>query len=144
MLRVVYNLRPPALDNLGLVGALQQIATGYQTSGLRVQLDVSTTRLDLPAAIETAVYRIAHEAMTNVVRHADASRCIVRLYCNSGHVSVEVRDDGRGLPADYHAGVGVTAIRERAAELDGELLLAPLPDGGTLVRTRLPLAVPNA
>jgi signal transduction histidine kinase len=139
--RVVYNLRPPALDDLGLEGAIRQIAVRYETADLHFQFDLRAPHTKWPAALETALYRIAQEAMTNVVRHAGASLCSVGLSCAEGHVAIEVRDNGGGLPVDYSSGVGVQAMWERATELDGELLLAPLPDGGTLVRARFPLEV---
>lgn len=135
--RLVYGLRPPALDDVGLLGALRDHASqvGADT-GMRV---VAATPLPaLPAAVEVAVYRIAVEAMTNCVRHAGARSCEVRL--TVGHdVLVEVQDDGVGLPSGYRAGVGVSGMRERAEELGGSLVLAPAAGGGTLVTGRLPL-----
>ena len=80
--RLVYDLRPPALDDLGLVGALKQSAARYETGHLHFSFDIPEMRTDLPAAVETAAFRIAQEAMTNVVRHADATHCILRLYCD--------------------------------------------------------------
>ena len=72
----------------------------------------------LPAAVEVAIYRIAQEALTNVVRHANARHCTLSLMV-ADDVCLEVRDDGQGLPADYQVGVGLTSMRERAAELGG-------------------------
>jgi signal transduction histidine kinase len=137
--RLVYDLRPPALDDLGLVGALRQRADRYEVGGLQFNFDVPRKLPDLPAAVETAVYRIAQEAMTNVVRHAQASTCTVRLRCKAEWVTVEIRDDGRGLPRDHRPGVGLQAMEERAAELNGHITLQSLPGQGTLVRARLPL-----
>jgi len=139
--RLVYDLRPPALDDLGLVGALRQSASRFETGMLRFRFDVPLKLTDLPAAVETAVYRIAQEAMTNVVFHAQATRCTVCLYCRDGHVIVEVSDNGRGLSQNYQTGVGLQAMKERATELNGEFVFKSLPDGGTLVRARLPLEV---
>lgn len=139
--RVVYNLRPPALDDLGLGGAIRQLAVRYETADLHFHFDLRAAHTKWPAALETALYRIAQEAMTNVVRHAGASVCSVRLVRADGQVTIEVRDNGRGLPPDYRSGIGVQAMWERTTELDGEFLLAPLPDGGTLVRARFPLEV---
>lgn len=137
--RIVYNLRPPALDDLGLLGALRQIVAGYETSGLHFEVAFPAGRADLPAAVETAIFRIAQEAITNVIRHAAAAVCNVHLFCADGYATLEVRDDGRGLRPGYRSGVGVQAMRERTAELGGELLIAAPPGGGTLVRARLPL-----
>jgi signal transduction histidine kinase len=139
--RIVYDLRPPALDDLGLLGALRQSAARYETGALRFRLDAPRRLPELPAAVETAVYRIAQEAMTNVVRHAQATSCTIRLACADGDLVVEVRDDGRGLARTYPPGVGLQAMKERATELDGQLVLESLPGGGTLVQARLPLEV---
>lgn len=139
--RLVYNLRPPALDDLGLVGALRQSASRYETGRLRFTFDVDDPLPALPAAVETAAYRIAQEAMTNVVRHAGATTCMVRLHSVDGHFVVEVRDDGQGLPQAQRSGVGLQAMRERAAELNGQCVLEPTVEGGTLVRASLPLEV---
>jgi signal transduction histidine kinase len=137
--RLVYNLRPPALDDLGLVGALRQSASRYETDGLRFSFDVTEPLPDLPAAVETAAYRIAQEAMTNVVRHARASHCLVRLQGQDHQLLMEVRDDGQGLVQGHHSGVGLQAMQERAAELNGQCAIETLPEGGTLVQAVLPL-----
>jgi signal transduction histidine kinase len=137
--RLVYDLRPPALDDLGLVGALEQSASRNTTEQLRFSLDVPQALPELPAAVETAAYRIAQEAMTNVVRHAGATLCIVRLSCTDAHLIVEVRDDGSGLSQNHTSGVGLQAMKERTTELNGQFLLKSLPDAGTLVQARLPL-----
>jgi signal transduction histidine kinase len=139
--RLVYDLRPPALDDLGLVGALQQSVSRYATGALRFEFDMPQTLPELPAAVETAAYRIALEAMINVVRHAGATLCTVRLSCRDAHLMVEIRDNGRGLSQDHPSGVGLQAMKERATELNGQFLLELLPDGGTLVGARLPLEV---
>jgi signal transduction histidine kinase len=137
--RIVYDLRPPALDDLGLLGALQQSAARYEISGPRFAMDVQAPLPDLPAAVETAVYRITQEAMTNVVRHAEATDCNVRLFSENGRLIVEIEDNGRGLPAGQPSGVGLQAMKERAAELNGRLTLGPAPGSGTLVHASLPL-----
>jgi signal transduction histidine kinase len=139
--RLVYDLRPPALDDLGLFGALQQSAARYATGVLRFDFDVPQTLPELPAAVETAAYRIAQEAMTNVVRHAGATMCTVRLSCMDAHLLVEVRDNGRGLSQSHPSGVGLQAMKERTTELNGQFRLESLPAGGTLVQARLPLEV---
>jgi len=139
--RLVYDLRPPALDDLGLIGALKQSASRYATGELRFSFDVPQTLPELPAAVETAAYRIAQEAMTNVVRHAGATLCTVRLSSRDAHLIVEIRDNGRGLSPDRTCGVGLQAMKERATELNGQFRLESLPDGGTLVQARLPLEV---
>ncbi|MCA9927644.1 MAG: sensor histidine kinase [Anaerolineales bacterium] len=137
--RLVYALRPPALDDLGLVSALQQSADRLETEQLCFTFDVPHPLPDLPAAVETAVYRITQEAMTNVVRHAQAAHCTVRLTCAENDLIVTVADDGRGLPPTHHAGVGLNSMRDRAEELNGSCMIQSLPDGGTQVQAKLPL-----
>jgi two-component system, NarL family, sensor kinase len=93
---------------------------------------------DLPAAVEVAVYRITQEALTNVVRHARARTCVVRLVVDED-VTLEIVDDGAGIPAERSAGVGLTSMHERAFELGGSCIVEPAPRGGTRVLVRLPL-----
>lgn len=137
---LVYELRPPALDELGLVAALQEYAARSRSDSLDVSIDVTTPLPPLSAAVEVAVYRIATEAVTNVQRHAEARHCHVKLAVN-GYLQLEIQDDGTGLPQDYHAGVGLTSMRERAAELGGSCIIENGPDGGTRVQARLPIAI---
>ncbi len=132
--RVAHDLRPPALDDRGLVGALRQLA-----EATAVDVEVRAGDLpDLPAAVEVAAYRIAAEAVANVVRHASARHCVVTLEA-AGELLVEVRDDGVGVGPDVTAGVGMVALRERAAELGGRSEVVCPPSGGTVVRACLPL-----
>jgi signal transduction histidine kinase len=146
--RLVYELRPPALDELGLVAALREQAAqlgsrpGEQVTanGLLVSVEAPHELPPLPAAVEVAAYRIAVEALTNVVRHADARACKVRLTLDGG-LEVEVSDDGKGITAHSRKGVGLNSMRERAAELGGSCTVDSGPGRGTLVRARLPLEV---
>src|SRR3712207_5733339 len=97
--RLVYGLRPPALDDLGLLGALRETAEQYSAKGLSVSVEAPEKTPPLSAAVEVAAYRIAQEALTNVVRHAEASTCTVSLSIDEGSaVCLEVRDDGCGIP----------------------------------------------
>jgi signal transduction histidine kinase len=143
--RLVYGLRPPALDDLGLLGSLRETAEQYATKGLSVSVKTPETLPPLSAAVEVAAYRIAQEALTNVSRHAGAHACTVSLTIDEpSTLRLEVRDDGIGIAgkrasALAHAGVGLTSMRERASELGGSFLVEPLPEGGTLVHARLPL-----
>lgn len=139
--RLVYDLRPPALDDLGLVEALRQSMSRYETGRLRFSFDVTNMQADLPAAVETAAFRIAQEAITNVVRHAGATHCRVRLVCTDNDMVIEIQDDGCGLPEAYRTGIGLHTIRERATELGGLTTIESLATGGTRVRTKLPLEV---
>ncbi|MFD1946792.1 sensor histidine kinase [Nocardioides aestuarii] len=136
--RLVHDLRPPALDDRGLAGALAQLAEGLSTDALAVT--VTTGELDdLSAAVEVAAYRIAAEALTNVARHAAATHASVTLTRDADALLVEVVDDGRGIDPDAQAGVGMLSLRERAAELGGTTEVTCPPAGGTVVRARLPL-----
>jgi two-component system NarL family sensor kinase len=141
--RLVYELRPPALDDLGLIGALTQHAASCSSAaGLQVSIDAGPGLPALPAAVEVAAYRIAAEAVTNVTRHAGARFAHVRLAADDGMLRVEVTDDGRGVSPAHRAGVGLTSMRERAEELGGSCTLTPRPGGGSIVSARLPLAAP--
>src|SRR2546421_579455 len=137
--RLVYALRPPVLDDLGLVAALHEQTAQYRTSGVSLSLDAPDSLPPLPAAVEVACYRIAQEALTNVIRHAHARTCTVRLSLGE-RLSLEISDDGIGMPASFQAGVGLTSMRERAIELGGTCLIEPLANGGTRVYAQLPLS----
>jgi signal transduction histidine kinase len=138
--RIVYDLRPPALDELGLVGALREEGSRFAANGgpLVVSVECGEELPPLPAAVEVAAYRIALEAITNAARHSGASRCVVRIASNGG-LDVEVRDDGRGLPADFRPGVGLTSMRERVAELGGTFTVEPAVPAGTRILAHLPV-----
>jgi two-component system NarL family sensor kinase len=135
--RLVDDLRPPALDELGLVSAIREQAARFEGT-LAVSVEASGELGDLPAAVEVAALRIATEAITNSARHAEAHLCHVCL-TRDGALQVEVRDDGRGLPAHIQPGVGLTSIGERTAELGGTWSIRPSPDNGTIVTARLPV-----
>ncbi len=136
----VHALRPPALDELGLVEALREGALQYGPAGLRVSVEDPEELSHLPAAVEVACYRIAQEALANVVRHARASHCSIRIRLDQEAcaLSVEVEDDGRGIRDEDRAGVGMSSMRERTEELGGRCTVKPLAGGGTLVRALLP------
>jgi signal transduction histidine kinase len=137
--RLVYALRPPVLDELGLVSAIgEHIGRYNQPNGLRVLIDAPDPLPALPAAVEVAAYHISLEALTNVARHANAQTCRIRFSLENGLI-IEITDDGDGLPVDRHAGVGLTSMRERAAELGGEFRIEPAKTHGTRVWARLPL-----
>jgi two-component system NarL family sensor kinase len=143
--RIVYGLRPPALDEFGLIGSLREevLRLQHEVPALAVTLDATGEDLtDLPAAAEVACYRIVTEALTNVVRHARASRCAVRIQLDHG-LDVEVRDDGVGLPEGWRTGVGIASMRERVAELGGTLVIEPCLPHGTRIAARLPSPSPS-
>jgi signal transduction histidine kinase len=137
--RIVEGLRPPALDELGLSGAIEQLADRL-TAGTDLLVDVEVAGPPaLPAAVEVAVYRVAQEALTNVVRHAGARQACVRIRVDGDELVLEVTDDGTGTPAPREGGVGLGSMRERAEELGGRLEVTGRPGAGTRVVARLPV-----
>lgn len=155
--RLVHGLRPPALDELGLIGALRERAARYETGGdvhasggehpgdatLAVRVTAAPDLPMLPAAVEVAVYRIAEEAVANVAKHAAASICQVRLEA-ADWLRLTVEDDGIGLDPDRVVGVGLLSMRERAAELGGRFEIGPRMDGpGTRLVVQLPVSTPE-
>lgn len=137
--RLVEGLRPPALDELGLAGALRQHAASLHSaegSRLQVVLDVPEALPPLPAATEVAAYRIVVEALTNVARHAAATSARVEICAVAGELRFTVLDDGRST-GDWTPGVGLTSMRERAEQVGGMLTAAPGREGG-LVRVVIP------
>ncbi|MFI7700777.1 sensor histidine kinase [Nonomuraea sp. NPDC049480] len=128
--QLVYGLRPPALDELGLAGAVEELA--------RAPIETSGDLDRLPAAAEVAAYRIVQEALTNARKHARATRIAVALR-RDDRLRVTVTDDGVGLPADARPGVGLASMRERAAELGGTCVVREAEGGGTVVHAELPL-----
>jgi signal transduction histidine kinase len=140
--RVVYALRPPVLDEFGLVSAVREHTVYAQGSnGLRISIEAPEDLPKLSAAVEVAAYRIVLEALTNVERHAHAHNCLVRLeLAEEGMLYLDITDDGSGLPEHSMVGVGMTSMRERAAELGGECKITSGPTQGTHVWVRLPLS----
>jgi signal transduction histidine kinase len=136
--RLIYELRPPTLDDLGLIGALRDQAARYVQDGLQIAVDAPSALDPLPAAVEVAAYRIGMEALTNVVRHAQARTCNLTVQ-RDRNLIITIRDDGCGLPVGPVLGIGMRSMRERAEELGGSCTIEARPEGGTLVVARLPL-----
>jgi signal transduction histidine kinase len=140
--QLIYNLRPPSLDDLGLVGALQEEINRHRGGNLQVSID-SEDLPPLPAAVEVAIFRIVQEAVTNVVRHAAARSCAIHLHvqgeAGKARLMVEIRDDGVGFQPERRPGVGLESMRERAAELGGECQVETVAGRGTTVRAWVPL-----
>jgi signal transduction histidine kinase len=140
--RLIYGLRPPALDELGLVASLRGLASREGSRGTRVDLEAPDPLPPLGAAVEVAAYRIVQEALTNVARHARARKCAVRLSLEPRALLLEIADDGRGF-SGRRIGVGLQAMRERAAELGGACEITSTPGRGTTVSARLPRQAPG-
>ena len=143
--RLVYELRPPTLDELGLSGALH--AHAGQLNGpnkLKIAILAKPDPLPvLPAAVEVAAYRIALEGITNVVRHAQARECTVTFEAEKSRLTLTVSDDGVGLPLEMGGGVGLASMRERAEELGGFIEIAARQPQGTRLTAVLPIAGSN-
>lgn len=140
--RIARELRPEALDDLGVANALISLGRRVdRQSGVQVRVHVAERLPALPAEVELVLYRVAQESLTNVIRHAQAAQVDATLEAVDGFVTLTVADDGVGLRDEQvAAGTGVTGMRERALLVDGRLELRRRPEGGTEVRLRVPLA----
>jgi signal transduction histidine kinase len=140
--RIARGLRPPALDDLGLVGAISEQAA--QLGGdLIIDIDADDPG-PLPAAVELAAYRIVQEALTNVTRHSGATECRIGLR-RHGRLDVVIDDNGCGVPASgVVVGIGLDSMKGRAAEIGGRCTITPRAEGGTRVHLSLPLNIDGA
>lgn len=140
--RLLDDLRPPLLDQLGLVSAIEE-GTSYLTrhsdgDDFAVSVEVTGDMDGLPAALEVGALRIVMEAVTNAYRHARASTCSVGLTRN-GKLEISIADDGVGVSPEHLPGVGLTSMCERATELGGTCRIRQRPEGGTLVQAEIPI-----
>ena len=135
--RVVDDLRPPAIDEVGLLPAIRQRAAAL-SAGFTTEVAGPDPMPALPAAVEVAAFRIASEAMANVARHAGAPRCRIEVGVDD-RLELTVADNGRGTDAATGRGVGWTSMQERAAELGGSCTISNRAEGGLLVRAVLPI-----
>jgi signal transduction histidine kinase len=139
--RMSYTLRPPALDEFGLIAAIrEQIVQLQSENGISISMETPQELPSLSAAVEVAVYRVALEAVTNTVRHAQAQTCRVSVTLNDEKLILEIVDDGQGLRESLRAGVGILSMRERVEELGGEFQIKSSPGRGTRVHASFPLA----
>lgn len=137
--RLVYALRPPTLDELGLVEAIcEHVDVVGANAGVRITVDAPPTLPEISAAIEVAAFRVVQEALNNVIRHAHARHCAISIAAESG-LHVRIEDDGVGLPRETRSGVGLQSMRERATEVGGECVIENRTQGGVTVRLSLPL-----
>lgn len=142
---IVYALRPPSLDDLGLVPAIQAHIDQLSVSRLGLAITLETSDQAFPrlsAAVEVAAYRIVLEAITNVIKHAHAQNCVVKLSIPGSEnrkLFVEIQDDGKGLPKEKPPGVGLASIRERVEELDGSFTIVSDQINGTRVLAQIPI-----
>ncbi len=136
--QLVYDLRPPQLDQLGLIGAVSDFVSQLDGSGM-IKLILPSQLPPLNAAVEVAAYRIMQTALDNVIKHAQATACDARLTLKDDHLHIEVIDKGIGIVEKYRAGVGLTSMRERAEELGGTFAIEPIRPHGTRLFVLLPL-----
>lgn len=140
--RILSDLRPADLDDLGLPGALQRLVTRFEGAGPAVHVEIPEAPLVLPRGVEVAAYRIAGEGLANALRHASAGQVTVRLAVSDDELFLDVIDDGVGIPATgtNHGGLGLASMARRAAEVGGHCMVLPRPDvpSGALVRAVLP------
>ena len=136
--RVVYELRPPALDDLGLIGAIQAHIHKVEAGGLEIKFTYPEKLPPLPAAVEVACYLIIQEALANIVRHSGAKTCQISILLNE-NLHLEIQDQGQGISPNHHHGVGLRSMRQRAEELGGRFQITTPQIGGTQVIVDLPL-----
>jgi two-component system sensor histidine kinase UhpB len=139
--RIAIELRPEALDDLGLESALAVLAERFsQRLGLEVAVAIASRLPELDRETELVVYRVAQEALTNVARHAGVDRAELQLTSPNGGLTLTVRDHGRGLPPETTPGTGTRGMRERATLIGGRMQILNLSGGGCEVRLDVPLA----
>jgi len=140
--RISTELRPGILDDLGLVATVEWAGEEFEArTGTKCQLNLPPDDLEVDPERATALFRIFQETLTNVARHANASEVAVRLAKENGALTLEVHDNGRGIPEDRLSNgnsLGILGMRERAMLLGGELTIRGAPGKGTTVRVRIP------
>lgn len=136
--QIAHGLRPPVLDEFGLLAAIGARARQYSGDGLRVQVDLPEALPRLSAATEVAIYRIIEEALANTARHSSATLCTVRLSAGDW-LELVIQDNGSGLPTGRSSGIGLLSMRERAEELGGTCVIESAPGTGVAVTVRLPI-----
>lgn len=142
--RIARELRPEALDDLGLVNALIALSTRLaRQGGIRIERRLGDGLPPLSEDVELVVYRVAQEALTNVLRHSGAGSCVLELRAAEGWLTLLVVDDGRGMPPQPdEATIGIEGMRERALLVGGQLRVESPPQGGTSVLLRIPVDGP--
>jgi signal transduction histidine kinase len=142
--RIIEDLRPTLLDNLGLGAALDWLVRGTcERAGLACEINLDDGADELPPEQSIAIYRIVQEALTNVLKYAKAKRVTVDVVRSPGGVSLSFADDGVGLPDDAlsnHLSHGIAGIRQRVRALHGDFTIRGTPGAGTLIDVQLPIA----
>jgi len=137
---LAHRLYPPELELLGLTGALRERTQGYPN--VQIELEAPEEMPGLPAEIETAVYYITLEALTNIAKHAQAQHCQICLnLLQTGTLELEINDNGIGLAQPSIGGLGMLSMQARAVEVGGTFTVDPQPGQGTTIRVRIPCPV---
>jgi len=145
--KIIWDLRPSILDDLGLVPAIRWYArSNLEEAGVQVDFSNHNEALRLPPHLETALFRVAQEAVNNILRHAEARKVSIRLSMDAGRILLELRDDGRGFEVQRTAGeavahkhLGLLGIQERMFLVGGEVEIDSAPGEGTRVRVWVPV-----
>ncbi|PYQ54030.1 MAG: hypothetical protein DMF59_00030 [Acidobacteria bacterium] len=146
--RISAELRPAALDDFGLIAAIESdVHTFEERTGVECDLSFPSDTLTFGSEVDAAIYRIVQEAMTNVARHSDATRLEIKLRQNDGVASLEIRDDGKGIPAEKvrdHRSLGIIGMRERARRIGASVEVEGVEGRGTTVSVRIPVPAAQA
>ena len=143
---VSHLLHPPLLDDVGLASAMSWYVRGFERrSGIRVKLDMPALLKRMPQELETTLFRILQEALTNIHRHSGSATADIQLKYTPEQVVLEVRDIGRGMPSEFTShsiadfGVGILGMRERVKQLNGQFEIIS-SDRGTVLWVSLPVS----
>lgn len=149
--KIIWDLRPSILDDLGLISAIRWFArTNLEKTGVKVDFSASEV-MRLPSPFKTMLFRIAQEAISNILRHANASRVSIRLWTSDAHIWLEVRDDGRGFDIEKTTDgavdrkqLGLLGIQERVSLVGGEVKVESIPGSGTCLLVHVPLPIADS
>ena len=136
--QLVYELRPPLLDQLGLTGAIRDYVSQLGDT-VEINLNFPAQLPPLSAAVEVAAFRIMQTSLDNVVKHAQATACDLQVVVSNDALAIDITDNGVGIAEDYRAGVGLTSMRERTEELGGTFAITPAKPRGTHLSVAIPL-----
>ena len=140
--RLAVQLRPKALDDFGLAPALERLAQTFaEATEMRVDVEAQLGDERLPAEVETTLYRIVQEALTNIVKHAEATNVSILLMRRKATVTVVIEDDGKGFDPEHarEDRVGLLGMTERVELHDGRLTVESVPGSGTTVVAEVPV-----
>lgn len=150
--KVIWDLRPSILDDLGLLSAIRWFArTNLESAGLTVEFLSDSEMTRLPPHLETMLFRICQEAVSNIIRHAEARKVSIHLSVQKAYVCLEIKDDGRGFDVEqsmgrvvYRKQLGLLGIRERVSLVNGEMEVESTKGSGTHLRICVPLPVSDS